>query len=284
MRFGVWSPNLANYGSAAALTELGIATEEAGWDGFFVWDRLIFDGPLADPQISLAAVAARTNRITLGPLVSAIARRRPWKYARELLALDQLAPGRVVAGLGLGMDDEFAPFSSEPQGNPARRMAMEDGYELLPQLLTGESFAWRQPHQRVGHYRSEQLTVDAPALLPKPSQQIKIWAAASIARAGMTQPTRPFLRASGTDGLFPAPIPWDPHQPLTAAELSQAINLTFGDDANLPDNYDLVVAGLPEPTDVRSFEKLGATWWLLTLPDEGTLEHAHKTIAMGPPS
>jgi len=283
MRFGIWSPNLAQYGSPQGLLDLALAAEANGWDGFFIWDRLMFNGPVADPQIVLGAAAAATEKITLGALVTALARRRPWKVARELGSLAQLAPGRIVAGIGLGMDDEFHPFSSEPQSLRARRCAMEDGLELLPRMLSGEPVIWEQPEDRVGEYRSTALVVDSPPFLPAPPQPVPIWSAASIMRETDRQPVKPFERAARSNGLFPAPIPWDPQQPLNPAEMQRAVELCFGDLSALPADFDLVAGGTRDALYLDEFEEMGVTWWLLTLPDDGSLEDAHRIIAEGPP-
>ncbi len=283
MRFGLWSPNLADYGSPRGLLELAITAEAGGWDGFFLWDRLMFEGAVADPQIVMGAVAARTETITLGTLVTAIARRRPWKVARELASLAQLAPGRVVAGIGLGMDDEFTPFSYEPQGMRARRFAMEDGLELLPLLLSGDPVVWKQPEARIGQYRQDRLVIDSPPFLPTPPEPVKIWSAASVMRGDIKQPVRPFERAARSNGLFPAPIPWDPLETLNPTEMGRAIELCFGADAQVPDGYDLVAAGTADARYLDEFEELGVTWWLMTLPDDGSLGDAMKIASNGPP-
>jgi alkanesulfonate monooxygenase SsuD/methylene tetrahydromethanopterin reductase-like flavin-dependent oxidoreductase (luciferase family) len=50
----------------------------------------------------LAAVALQTRRLTIGTMVTPLARRRPWKVARETVSLDRLFGGRLVLGVGLG--------------------------------------------------------------------------------------------------------------------------------------------------------------------------------------
>ena len=52
------------------MSDLAVLAEEAGWDGFFVWDHLRYPAPvreILDPYICLAVMAARTSRIRLGP-------------------------------------------------------------------------------------------------------------------------------------------------------------------------------------------------------------------------
>src|SRR5881227_722130 len=106
MRFGIIAPTSNEYADARTLAELAHEAEEAGWDGFFIWDHILYDAqsmpPVVDTWIALTAIALRTTHIRLGPMVTAVARRRPWKLARETVSLDHLAGGRLTLGVGLG--------------------------------------------------------------------------------------------------------------------------------------------------------------------------------------
>src|SRR4051794_41384020 len=89
------------------VARLAARAEERGWDGFFVWDHIRYSPPasaVADPWVTLAAVASATERLRLGPLVTPLARRRVHKVARETVTLDALSGGgpRVRVGLGSG--------------------------------------------------------------------------------------------------------------------------------------------------------------------------------------
>jgi alkanesulfonate monooxygenase SsuD/methylene tetrahydromethanopterin reductase-like flavin-dependent oxidoreductase (luciferase family) len=69
----------------ALVAELAARAERRGWDGFFVWDHVAYAPPvraLADPWVTLAAVATATERLTIGPLVTPLARRRLHQLAR----------------------------------------------------------------------------------------------------------------------------------------------------------------------------------------------------------
>src|SRR5690349_1596494 len=79
-------PNVGPFGDPLLLVELAVAAEEHGWDGFFVWDHLLYHDQrwdVADPATVIAAVAARTARIRIGVLVNVLARRRIGEVARE---------------------------------------------------------------------------------------------------------------------------------------------------------------------------------------------------------
>ena len=93
MRHAVYVPPFATFGDVNLLVDLACAAEQAGWDGFFLWDHLLYqdDVPFVDAWIALAAIAAATERMRLGPLITPLPRRRPWKVARESVTLDHLS-------------------------------------------------------------------------------------------------------------------------------------------------------------------------------------------------
>src|SRR5215467_9719761 len=104
-RCAVGVPCVGPFGDPLLLVDLALATEEAGWDGFFLWDHLLWSDPewrVADPTVVISAVAARTDRIRIGIMVNMLARRRPAKVARETITLDVLTGGRLTFGAGLG--------------------------------------------------------------------------------------------------------------------------------------------------------------------------------------
>ena len=91
MKFGLSVPQFEDFGDVRRLASLASDAECAGWDGFFVWDHILIDDlwhPIVDPWIALAAIAMRTDSIRIGPMVTPLARRRPWKVALEAISLD----------------------------------------------------------------------------------------------------------------------------------------------------------------------------------------------------
>ncbi|MFL6241891.1 MAG: LLM class flavin-dependent oxidoreductase, partial [Acidimicrobiia bacterium] len=89
MKHGIFLPPFGTFGDPTILVDLAVAAEGSGWDGFFLWDHVLHrvDGPYVDAWIALAAIAARTDRLRIGPLVTPLPRRRPWKLAREAVSL-----------------------------------------------------------------------------------------------------------------------------------------------------------------------------------------------------
>jgi alkanesulfonate monooxygenase SsuD/methylene tetrahydromethanopterin reductase-like flavin-dependent oxidoreductase (luciferase family) len=105
MKFGF----IASQGSLHQVLEMAREAEASGWDGVFTYDGVsICEFQTYDPWVLLGAMATVTERVTLGAMVFALARRRPWKVAREALTIDHLSNGRLVLPVGLGATDEAA--------------------------------------------------------------------------------------------------------------------------------------------------------------------------------
>ncbi len=230
-------------GDIRELVELARATERAGWDGFFLWDHVyIADGlPLYDPWVVLGAIAAGTERIRLGAMVTPVARRRPWKLAKEIATLDHLSAGRVIVGAGLGVPDaEFTAFG-EPADPRERAAALDEGLELLDGFLRGTAVEHDGPRYRV----RARLT---PACVQRPRPPI--WVAATWPHR------RPLARAARYDGVFAI---GDDAGALTPDQV-RTVRAAVGPDA------DVVVPGVGADA-VAEYTAAGATW-LVTGPDK----------------
>jgi alkanesulfonate monooxygenase SsuD/methylene tetrahydromethanopterin reductase-like flavin-dependent oxidoreductase (luciferase family) len=103
LRVGVTLPTF--HDDAVAL-EAARQAEELSLDGVFVFDHLWPLGAPERPALSafpvLGAVAAVTSRIAFGPLVARVGLVPEAVLVAELLSLDLVAPGRLIAGLGTG--------------------------------------------------------------------------------------------------------------------------------------------------------------------------------------
>jgi hypothetical protein len=115
--YAVGLPNVGEFGDPVTLVELAVAAEAHGWGGVYLWDHLFYhdrEWPVANPTVTIAAIAARTSRIRLIPMCI-LPRRRPQVVAREVAALSALAPDRVTLATALGsMDAEYADFGEDP--------------------------------------------------------------------------------------------------------------------------------------------------------------------------
>lgn len=243
MRHGLFLPIFDELSEPMRVARLAAEAEQAGWDGVFVWDHIAYRAPvraLADPWVTLAAVACATERVRLGPMVTPLPRRRPVKLAREVATLDRLSGGRLVLGVGIGGDGSGELSATGEQLEDRVRGAMlDEGLEVLRAAWTGEPVT----------HRGEHYVVDGLSVLPTPVQPAgpPVWVAA---RWGNPRPLR---RAARHDGVFPIGI----EEPAQVAEIVATIGRGPG--------FDVAVGG-PPGTDQSGYEAAGATWWLTSLP------------------
>ncbi len=245
-------PPYGELADPAALVELSVAAERAGWDAVFLWDHVLrrAEDPqeTADPWVAMAAMAVATERVRLGPMVTPITRRRPIKLARECTTLDHLSGGRLTLGLGLGVDTtrELSAFGEVVDARE-RGARLDEGAELLCRMWSGEEVDFQGAH----------FVADHVTVLPQPAQQprIPMWFAA---RGSARRPVR---RAARYDGLYPIEV--------TEAELRAMLGLVVEERGSL-DGFDVMV----RPTDDLPYpllEDLGATW-AITGPAPGDPE------------
>ena len=154
MKFGIYLPNFGLFGDARILAGLAHATEDAGWDGFFIWDHIAgWNQPIVDPWVALAAIAMSTRRIRIGTTVTPPPRRRPWKVARETVSVDQLSGGRLTLSVGIGGGQaEYGDLGEE--ADPKVHGAMlDEALDVLAGLWSGETFNYSGSYYRVKETR-----------------------------------------------------------------------------------------------------------------------------------
>jgi alkanesulfonate monooxygenase SsuD/methylene tetrahydromethanopterin reductase-like flavin-dependent oxidoreductase (luciferase family) len=245
-RRGIFLPPFEELSEPRVVAELAARAEERGWDGFFVWDHVAYRPPvraLANPWITLAAVAIATQRLRIGALVTPLPRRRPHQVARETVTLDRLSGGRLVFGVGIGPHEtgEFDPERFGEEGDPRKRaQLLDDGLERLDAYWAGE-------------------------FEPRPLQQprIPVWV------AGRWPNRRPLRRAARWDGLFPIDLPG----PEALAEYAAEIEHMRGS----LDGYDLVAEHEPG-ADPGPWAAAGATWCLTAFDFQLTAAEVRDAI------
>ncbi|MGW0200520.1 LLM class flavin-dependent oxidoreductase [Nonomuraea sp. NPDC003201] len=145
----------------SALIEQARLADELGFDSVWAGDSPV-TRPRADALMLLAAVAATTNRITLGTAVLLPALRHPLLLAHQLATLDGIADGRLIVGMGGGFahPNTEAQFEALGVGFKRRISRMEESIDIMRRLWTGETIS----HQG-GHFTFHDVTLD-----PKPVQ------------------------------------------------------------------------------------------------------------------
>jgi len=275
MKFGLDIPTTGTFADTRKLADLAADAEEAGWDGFFLWDILFSEGrtdvPVADPWIALAAIAMRTQHMRIGAMVTPLPRRRPWQVAREMVTLDNLSNGRVIFGAGSGYQAlDFTPFGEE-YDLKIRAEKLDEGLEVLRGLWTGEAFSFDGKHYQIHDVR----------MLPKPLQspRIPVWLAAGWPNR------KPFRRAAHWDGIYLMTINQATGAPLTPTEVQEIVAYvnTYRENA---DPFDVAVYGetsadsLKGAEIVQPYREAGATWWIEA---RESFEELRERIRQGPP-
>jgi alkanesulfonate monooxygenase SsuD/methylene tetrahydromethanopterin reductase-like flavin-dependent oxidoreductase (luciferase family) len=245
----------------ADLVRLAVEAEEAGFDGFFLWDHITWSdhglGPsIVDPWAVLSVIAARTERLVIGPMITPVPRRRPWVLARQTVTLDLLAGGRTVFGVGLGSParGDFGLFG-DPADDRTRAAMLDEGLDLIAGLWSGEVVEFHGQHYNVGPVR----------FTPTPAHggKIPVWVGGVLpSLAGMR-------RAARWDGAVP--IRYRDHALVrpTADDIASVRDLVRELRGSV-DGFDLVVwaevadnpASLAE--ELPPYEEAGATWWIET--------------------
>ena len=274
MQYGLYIPNYGMEHSAQALAELAQVAEEAGWQGFFIWDHIHVSkslrAPVLDPWITLAAIAMNTEHIRLGTTVTPIARRRPWKLARETVTLDHLSKGRLILTVGLGFppDAEFAHFGEDPDAK-IRAAKLDEGLAILAGLWRGKAFR----HQ--GKYYQIEKTVFQPPTYQSP--RIPIWVGGFWPNKG------PFRRAAHWDGAFPLKR----GGAMTPRDLEE-IQAYIQQHRTTTTPFDLVVTGRIDSGKaakiIAAYEAAGLTWWLeILFGQRNSIKEIRQRIRQGPP-
>jgi len=264
-RSALWLPLFGGLANPVAVARLAAEAEETGWDGFFVWDHLNWHAPIrqvGDPWITLAAVAAATERLRLGTMVTPLARRRPAKVARETAALDILSDGRLILGAGLGDDRFGSELSATGEELDDRKRG-----EMLDEALTILTLAWSgQPVRHRGAY----YTVDGIQFLPQPVQRpgVPVWV------AGFPGNSRPLRRAIRCDGYFPVNL----EHP---GQLASIVSTIADSRKHTTASFDIAVALAPG-ADPAPYAEAGATWWLTEFEPEVSIGDVRSVIRKGP--
>lgn len=124
------------------------SAEELGFDGVFAFDHLFPPGAPADrPSLeaftTLAAVAARTERIALGTLVTRAILRPPGLVAKMFSTLDLISGGRMILGIGTGdpIDrPEHDAFGFPNMSARERRAHLAESVSAVKALFQGKTF------------------------------------------------------------------------------------------------------------------------------------------------
>jgi F420-dependent oxidoreductase-like protein len=172
-----WDGGPADFG--ANLAEVARAAEEAGFDRIAVadhlWQHPIMGGPEADePECyaTLAFLAAHTERVNLGAMVSGVYFRHPAMLAKTVTTLDVLSGGRAWLGVGSGHYEEETRGLGIPFPPQRERFEMlEETVQICGRMWAGER-GDEQPFE--GKHYSLERPLNLPQSLTRPHPPIMI--------------------------------------------------------------------------------------------------------------
>jgi probable F420-dependent oxidoreductase len=173
MKVGLSLPQAPSDGDSswAGIRALAQHAEAEGADSVWVCDHFLDRTPVREsgyhePFGLLAAVAATTTRVHLGPLVAATSFRSPGLLAKTAATVDLIAGGRLVLGLGCGWHEpEYRAFGYPFDHRVGR---FEETLRVVRALLDGERVT----------FKGAWVAVEDAVLLPPPERRIPLLVAA----------------------------------------------------------------------------------------------------------
>ncbi len=267
MRHALFLPPFDEFADPAQLIELAVLAESTGWDGFFLWDHLLYSEPvhdILDPYVCLGAIAQATSKIHLGPMVTPLVRRRPQVVARQAVTLDHFSRGRLILGFGIGDDGgpggELSAFA-ETLDARVRGRQLDEGLAVLSGLLSGA------PLQHSGEFYRAMDVAFSPTSWRDGG--IPIWIAARWPHRA------PIRRAARYQGV----VIIEMADPSDVATLRDAL----AEDGAEVENFDIVVLG-GEGDDPQIWADAGVTWLMTRLgPYNIDYDVARTRVGAGPP-
>ena len=149
-----------------------VLAEDLGFDSFAVGERHAGDVLSSAPTVILGAVAARTSRILLSTGVTVLSLLDPVRVAEDLATVDQLSRGRLEIVIGKG--NEVLQYPLLGLDIAKQYEYLEENYELLRLLLSGEDVSWEGRHRP---------SLEHATTLPRPfSGPFRIWHGSATSR------------------------------------------------------------------------------------------------------
>ena len=139
LKVGIQLPDVEREVRWPELAAMARLIEDAGFDSIWLGDHLLYripGRPAMGPWESwsvLAALAALTERVELGPLVAATSFHNPAMLAKKAATVDEISGGRLILGLGAGWNEtEYRAFGF-PFDHRASRF--EEAFTIIRTLL-----------------------------------------------------------------------------------------------------------------------------------------------------
>ena len=138
MKIGVQLPEVEWEVPFPELIAMAQAAETVGFDSVWYGDHLIYDLPVGargpwEAWTTLAAIAASTSRVEIGPLVASTSFHAPAMLAKQAATVDAISEGRLIVGLGAGWNRrEYDAFGFPYDYRVSR---FEEAFTIIRSLL-----------------------------------------------------------------------------------------------------------------------------------------------------
>jgi probable F420-dependent oxidoreductase len=168
VRIGIQLPEVERQVPWPEYLAMAQAAEEAGFDSVWIGDHLLYRGdgrPERGPWEAwtlLAALAAATDRVEMGPLVACAGFHPPGLIAKMAATIAEISGGRFVLALGAGWNEpEFRAFGLPFDHRVSR---FEEAFAIIRRLLAGERVTLH------GRY----WQADDAVLIPQPAERPRL--------------------------------------------------------------------------------------------------------------
>jgi F420-dependent oxidoreductase-like protein len=167
MRLSVSVTNYSWPSIGSELSRIAVAADEGGLDTVWVADHLLQadptavpDSPMLEAYTTLGFLAARTQRVRLGTMVTGVTFRPPSLLVKAVTTLDVLSGGRSWLGVGAGYHEDEARDMDLPLPPVGERFErLEETLQLAAQMWRGDTSPFEGRH-----YRPERPVGSPPAL------------------------------------------------------------------------------------------------------------------------
>jgi alkanesulfonate monooxygenase SsuD/methylene tetrahydromethanopterin reductase-like flavin-dependent oxidoreductase (luciferase family) len=146
LKVGVQLPEIERVAPWSDLARMATTAEALGYDSVWVGDHLLYRHPGEPPRgpweawTVMAALAAITERVEIGPLVACTSFHSPAMIAKKAATLDEVSGGRLILGLGAGWNEpEYAAFGFPYDRRVSR---FEEAFTIIRRLLHGEEVSF----------------------------------------------------------------------------------------------------------------------------------------------
>jgi alkanesulfonate monooxygenase SsuD/methylene tetrahydromethanopterin reductase-like flavin-dependent oxidoreductase (luciferase family) len=139
LKVGIQLPEVERVAPWSDLATMARRAEEVGFDSLWVGDHLLYRNPGEEPKgpweawSLLAALAAITNRVELGPLVACTGFHNPAMIAKKAATIEEISGGRLILGLGAGWNEpEYRAYGYPYDRRVAR---FQEAFTIIRTLL-----------------------------------------------------------------------------------------------------------------------------------------------------